>query len=253
MIGMPETSPESLNPPTTTDISDEVDTSTTEAVEAVVDETVAAADDAAEAIEDEFEEAGATLSRSVLVLREVIGRQVVAGQGLTTELVELATEVGQVLVHAPAVVVEAIRGGATLPAALSQSRSEISETVLNAGDRLRTVVGGYVERQAVLPNAVISGASGVASTVVKAQGLVGGSAVNAVFTVAAAATNRGDVRQVWESELRQVNEKADVARDDIKVSVDAARREISDAVAVGEAAVHEVSVEEAADEVPAGA
>jgi hypothetical protein len=172
----------------------------------------------------------AASATSPLVLRKVLGRQLAAGQALSTELVDTAADLGEVLVHAPAVVVSAIRGGATLPAAVAQSGSVVSEAVLNAGDRLRTAVGGYVERQATLPNAVISGTAGVASTVIRAQGLVGGSAVNAVFSVGAVATDGGDVREAARLHYRTVTAKAEAARDDIGESLRSARHEVSAAV-----------------------
>ncbi|MGK2883087.1 MAG: hypothetical protein ACSLE6_20670 [Mycobacterium sp.] len=199
-----------------------------------VDDVVNEIGDVVEGVEEAADGVAEDVARSVFVLREVIGRQVVAGQGLANDLIDLATDVGEVLVHAPAVVVAAIRGGATLPAAVSQSGSVVSEAVVNAGDRLRTAVGGYVERQATLPNALLSGAAGVASTVVRAQGTVGGSAVNAVFAVAAVATNGGDVRDVFDRELDEVNAKAESARGQISESLKTARREIVDAVIVDE-------------------
>lgn len=205
--------------------SEHVTAETPEIIEDVVE-------DAADIVEDVVEDAAEELAHSVFVIREIIGRQVVAGQGLTTELVEVATDLGEALAHAPAVVISAIRGGATLPAAVSQSGSVVSEVVVNAGDRFRTAVGGYVERQATLPNAVISGAAGVASTVIRAQGVLGGSAVNAVFAVAAAATDGDDVRGTFDREVRDVSAKAGSARVDIAEAIAQARTEIASAVTV---------------------
>ena len=191
--------------------------------ENVVDEVVSDGEDAVEDAADDM-----------FAIREVIGRQVVAGQGLSAELVEVATDIGEAFVHAPAVVVAAIRGGATLPAAVSQSRSVLYEVVVNAGDRLRSAVGGYVERQATLPNAVISGAAGVVSTVIRAQGAVGGSAVDAMFAVAAAATDGDDVRDAFDKRRRDIEAKAGTARADIVEALTQARSEIRSAVTLSD-------------------
>lgn len=196
----------------------------------VADDVAEDVEEVAEQLEDEIDEIIDDVVHSEFVLREIIERQVILGQSLTNDLVEAATDVSEALVHTPAVVVAAIRGGATLPAALGQTRSTVQEAVLDAGDRVRTALGGYVERQATLPNALISSAAGVASTVIRAQGTVGGSAANAVFAVAAVASSGGNVRDALGRELREVNASTIAAREDIGESVKLARREIAAAV-----------------------
>src|SRR5882757_5589159 len=149
-----------------------------------------------------------------IVIRHVLERQLVAGHGLSSELVDAATDVTVALAQAPAGVVGEIRGGATLPIAFARTGTSVS------------AVGEYVGNQATLPNAVVVGAADVAETVVRAQGTVTASALNAAFTLATSATQGGDVREVFSRERHEVGAVADAARGRIGESVSRARDEI---------------------------
>ena len=165
-----------------------------------------------------------------LVIRHVIERQLVAGQGLSAQLVDAATDVSVAFAHAPATVVDEIRGGATLPTALTQTGTLVRGVVYEAGGRVRTAVGGYVDNQATLPKAIVVGAADVAESVVRAQGTITASALNAAFTLATVAAQGGDVREAYGRERAEVGEAADAARDRIDDSVNRAREEIRDAI-----------------------
>ena len=169
---------------------------------------------------------------SALAVRHVIGRQLVAGQELSTELFDAATEVGVALVEAPAKVLDAIGGGATLPAAFSQTGENVQEIFADAGGRIRSAIGDYVTGRAVFPSAVLSGAAEVAGVTVRAQGEVASKAVNAAFAVATVATRGGDVRDTLDIEVRELGSSARAARDRVVGSVSAARQTIRDAAAV---------------------
>src|SRR4051812_25939402 len=140
------------------------------------------------------EEVEAPESTRGIVIRHVLQRQLVAGQGLSTQLVDAATDVSVAVAHAPATVISEIRGGATLPTAFTRTGTSVRDVVTEAGGRVRTAVGEYVGQQATLPNAVVVGAADVAETVARAQGAVTASAFNAAFAVATVATQGGDVR-----------------------------------------------------------
>lgn len=161
-----------------------------------------------------------------IVIRHVLERQLVAGQGLSSVLVDAATDVSVALAQAPAGVVGEIRGGATLPVAFARTGTSVREVVTGAGGRVRGAVGEYVGNQATLPNAVVVGAADVAETVLRAQGTVTASALNAAFTLATSATQGGDVREVFGRERSEVGAVADAARDRIGESVSRARDEI---------------------------
>jgi hypothetical protein len=118
------------------------------------------------------EDHGEPESTRDIVLRHVLERQLVAGQGLSAQIVDAATDVTVAVVHAPAVVIDEIRGGATLPTALARTGASVRDVVSGAGDRVRIAVGGYVGSQATLPNAVVMGAADVAEAVARAQGTV---------------------------------------------------------------------------------
>src|SRR5258705_11380574 len=118
---------------------------------------------------DHDEEAEPDSTRGI-VIRHVLERQLGAGQSLGAELVGVTTDVSVALAHAPITVVDEIRGGATLPAALVHTGKEVRGVVAGAGSRDRTAVGEYVGNQAVLPNAVVVGAADVAEAVLRAQG-----------------------------------------------------------------------------------
>jgi hypothetical protein len=178
-------------------------------------------------IEDGAEnDAEAPESTRSIVIRHVLERQLVAGQGLSSELVDAATDVSAALAQAPAGVIGEIRGGATLPTAFARTGTSVREVVTGAGSRVRSAVGEYVGNQATLPNAVVVGAADVAEAVLRAQGTVAASALNAAFTVATSATQGGDVREVFTRERDEVSSVADAARGRIGESVGRARDEI---------------------------
>ncbi|MBJ7339569.1 hypothetical protein [Mycolicibacterium sp.] len=165
-----------------------------------------------------------------VVIRHVLERQLVAGQGLGTQLVGASTEISVALVHAPVTVIDEIRSGATLPAALAQTRSEVQVALSGAGTRVRTAIGEYVSGQATLPHAVVRGAADVAEAVLRGQGTVAGSALDSAFTVATIAARGGDVAEALDRERRDVAAHADAARTDVAESWERAVEEIRGAV-----------------------
>jgi hypothetical protein len=165
-----------------------------------------------------------------IVIRHVLERQLGAGQSLGAELVGASTDVSAALVHAPASVVDEIRGGATLPAALAHTRTEVRGVVSSTGTRVRTAIGEYVGNQATLPNAVVVGAADVAGAVLRAQGDVAATAIDSAFTVATIAARGGSVRDAVGRERRDLAARADAARADIADSLDRAAEEIRGAV-----------------------
>jgi hypothetical protein len=164
------------------------------------------------------------------VIRQVLERQLVAGQGLGTQLVGASTDITVALVHTPVAVIDEIRSGATLPAALAHTRTETWGVVAHTGTRVRTAIGEYVTNQATLPNAVVCGAADVAEAVLRGQGNVAGSALDSAFAVAAIAARGGDVREALARERRDVAAHADAARAAVAESWDRAFEEIRDAV-----------------------
>ena len=164
------------------------------------------------------------------ILRDVLGRQLEVGHDLGVELVDTATDVAVAVAHAPATVVDEIRGGATLPTALAHSGTAVREVVATAGSSLRTAVGDFVGHQATLPNAVVVGASDVTESVLRAQGRVASSAINATYTVATVVVHGGDVREVIARGRKAVRSSADTARDAVGDSWIRARGEIRGAV-----------------------
>jgi hypothetical protein len=180
----------------------------------------------AEVVHTEDEGPVAPESTRGIVIRHVLERQLVAGQGLSTQLVDAATDVTVAVAHAPATVVGEIRGGATLPTALARTGTSVRDVVTEAGGRVRTAVGQYVGDQATLPNAVVVGASDVVETAARAQGTVAASAVSAAFALATVASRGGDVRDAFSRERHDVGAAADAARDLIGESVNRARDEI---------------------------
>jgi hypothetical protein len=183
------------------------------------------------AAEDDVDEAEAPIS--ALAIRHVIERQLVASQSLGEQLVEVATAVSAAVVHAPAIVVDEIRGGATLPAAFANTGNALLDAVNTAGGRVRTAVGSYVGARATLPNAVVVGAADVAESVVRAQGTVAATAVSGAFAVATIAARGGDVWEAFGDERREVRAQAVVAREEIAQSVRQAREHIESARDIG--------------------
>jgi hypothetical protein len=168
-----------------------------------------------------------------LAIRHVIERQLVASQSLSEQLVEAATDVSAVVVHAPAAVIGEIRAGANLPTAFSTTGTAVREAVNTAGSRVRAAVGEYVDARATLPKAVVAGAADVAESVVRAQGTVAATAVTGAFTVATVAARGGDVREAFGDERREVRAQAVAARGEIAESVRQAREQIGTALDVG--------------------
>lgn len=188
-----------------------------------------AADDAAwEAAAEADQEADAAAP-----IREVVERQLIAGQGLTGQLLDTATVLGAAFVEAPARVIAEVRDGATLPDALGETGAALQATLVLAGDRVRATVGKYVGGQATLPNSVIVGAAEVAASVVRAQGNVTASAVDAAFAVATVATRGGDLRDAIDREWRELSATVASAREDVSQTFVVARDGVRQAVAVG--------------------
>jgi hypothetical protein len=161
-----------------------------------------------------------------LAVRHVLERQLVVGNALGVQLVDAATDVSAAVAHTPASVVDEIRGGATLPTALANTGTSLRGVVYDVGGRVRTAVGGYVGAQAALPNAVVVGTADVAESLVRAQGTVTASALNAAFTLASTATQGGDVREAFGRERVEVGASVDAARQRVEESVSRARAEL---------------------------
>jgi hypothetical protein len=205
------------------------ETTTVEEAEPIVEEMVRSEPtDVAvvEVIQTEDDDVDEPESTRSIVIRHVLERQLVASQSLSGQLVDAATDVTVAVAHAPADVIGEIRGGATLPTALARTGTSVRGVVTDAGGRVRTAVGGYVEAQATLPNAVVVGAADVAETVARAQGTVATSALNAAFALATVATQGGDVREAFGRERRELGETAGSARTKVGESVSRARDEI---------------------------
>jgi hypothetical protein len=172
-------------------------------------------------------------ARTPLPIRAVLERQLVAGQTLSSELIDAASDVTAAIAEAPAALVNAVRGGATLPAAFTHSTSALHNVAADAGDRMRAALGEYVSGQANLPNAVIGGAAEVTASLVRAQGSVAGSAVDAAFAVAAVAAHGGELRDALDREWRELSATASSARENVNHTFDVARQSVRQAVAVG--------------------
>jgi hypothetical protein len=163
---------------------------------------------------------------TALVIREVLERQFEAGRTLSDELIVAVTDATAAVVETPAKLVAAVRGGATLPAALDQAGDTLQDTFADAGGRIRSSVGDYMGQQATLPNAVLTGVAEVAGSVVRAQGAVTGSGVHGVMTVATEAARAGDIRSTVEQEWRETSAVAKSVRQDVADAVAAAREGI---------------------------
>ncbi|MET0473971.1 MAG: hypothetical protein ABW001_04965 [Mycobacterium sp.] len=183
-----------------------------------------------EVVHTEHDEAAEPESGGSIVIRHVLERQLGAGHSLGAQLVGVTTDVSVGLAHTPVTVVDEIRGGATLPEALGHSGREVRGVVATAGVRFRTAVGEYVGTQAALPNAVVVGAADVAEAVLRAQGTVTGSAIDAVFTVATVAARGGDVQAALSQERSEVSSRTNEVRAGIVESWRRAQEEIRGAV-----------------------
>ena len=201
---------------------------TTPAPESFVEAEIVPVLDEAEAAAIEVE---AGVKRRVLAIREVLERQLVAGHGLSGELVTATTDATAAVVEAPAKVIAAVRDGATLPTAFGETGDAVQVAVNEAGTRIRNAVGEYVTQQSTLPNAVITGAAEVAGSLVRAQGSLTASAVDGAFSIATVASKGGDVRDAIDAEWSELNATAVAARDAVQVGVSTARQGIRDAIA----------------------
>ena len=193
---------------------------------------LAGLEEAAEIYESTEDEESDDEARAALAIREVVERQLAAGQALSRELLDVASDLTAAVVEAPAAVIGAVRGGATLPAAFTQSVSALQNVTADAVDRVRAAVGDYVSGQAVLPNAVIEGAAEVTGSVVRAQGSVVSSALDAAFTVATVATQGGELRDSIDREWRELTATAASARQSVGEKVETARQGVRDAITV---------------------
>jgi hypothetical protein len=165
--------------------------------------------------------------RSTVTALEILERQLFALRALSVQVTDAATDMTAAVVEAPAHTIAAIRdGAATLPAALSCTTDALQDAAADVGSRLRAAVGSYVNAQAVLPNAVITGASEVAASAIRAQGDVVATVVDGAFTVAAVATQGGDIRDALDQEWQDLLDSAATARGDIHDAISVARQRI---------------------------
>ncbi|KQY04055.1 hypothetical protein ASD37_24930 [Mycobacterium sp. Root135] len=165
-----------------------------------------------------------------LVIRHVLERQLGAGHQLGAELVGATTELSTSMAHAPAAVVDEIRSGATLPAALANTGAEVRQVAASTGTRMRSAIGEYVGNQATLPNAAVVGAADVAETVLRAQGTVAATAVDSAFAIATTAVRGGDVTDALSRGRRGIADRTLAARTDVAGAWDRAADEIRGAV-----------------------
>ncbi|MDH6245462.1 hypothetical protein [Mycobacterium sp. OTB74] len=170
-----------------------------------------------------------------LAIREVLGdvleRQLDAGHGLSRQLVSATAAAAEAIVESPAKVIAAVRDGATLPVAFSETSAAVQDVIVESGRDIRSAVGEYVGRNAVLPNAVIAGASQVAGSLVRAQGSLTATAVDGAFAVAGTAVQGEDVREAATRRWSEMRTTASTAREAIGEQVTVARQNIRDAVA----------------------
>ncbi|WP_099024120.1 hypothetical protein [Mycolicibacterium palauense] len=194
-------------------------------------DTEPGAEDALAVLDDPAQEPSNGEAHAV-VLRDRLERQLVAGQGLTRELVDATTDVSAALLEAPARVVAAVRGGATLPAALQHTGTDLREIVTGTGDHLRSVVGDYVGAQATLPAAVLAGTSDVAGALVRANGRVTATAVDGALSLGVVAVRGEDVRGAADQEWREVMSAFERARATVTETVTTARLGVREAVSI---------------------
>lgn len=182
--------------------------------------------------DDDADEDDEEYERAVIVLREVIERQLIACRTLSAQLTDTATDVTAALVESPAKVIEAVREGTTLPGAVSLTADAVTDAAIQAGSRIRAAVGSYVNSQAALPDALIIGAAEVAGSAIRAQGTVASSAFDAAFMVATTAARGDDVRDAFDEEWQGLLATVSSVRDDVDDTVSAARRRVRDALPV---------------------
>ena len=186
--------------------------------------------------DDEDVEDDEDYERAAVVLLEVLERQLIAGQELSTRIVDATTDAAATFALTPATVIAEVRAGATLPDALDQAGAALQDAAAEAGSRIRAAVGSYVNSQSALPNAVITGAADVAVSVVRAQGAVTVSAVDTAFTIATVATRGGDIRDAFEQEWRALVASTASARDSVDGAIEGARHNVQVSLPLGNAA-----------------
>ncbi|TDO12202.1 hypothetical protein EV580_3928 [Mycobacterium sp. BK086] len=168
--------------------------------------------------------------RMKLAIRQVLERQIAAGQALGSQLIDAATDVGTAIAHAPATFAGAIQDGESIASAWERTGSGVQDVFEEAGGRLRAAVTTYVGHQATLPVAVLGYAGEVAGSLASAQGTVAGSALDGAFAVAAAATKGDNVREAFGRNVTELRATAVAARGDVSESAKRAGHEVRGAL-----------------------
>jgi hypothetical protein len=184
-----------------------------------VDDVVALAE-----VDDEQEQ------RMTLAIRQVLERQIAAGQALSSQLIDAATDVTTAIAHAPATFAGAIQDGETISSAWERTGAGVQDVLGDAGGRLRAAVTNYVGHQATLPVAVLGYAGEVAGSLASAQGTVAGSALDSAFAVATAAAQGDNVREAFDRNVTELRATAVAARGDVSESAKRAGQEVRGAV-----------------------
>ena len=197
-------------------------------------ETVSAASpvDIVEIVEIDAGEQDEREERMKLAIRQVLERQIAAGQALSSQLVDAATDVTTAIAHAPATFAGAIQDGETVASAWERTGAGVQGVLGEAGGRLRVAVTTYVGHQATLPVAVLGYAGEIAGSLVSAQGTVAGSALDSAFAVASAAAQGDNVRQAFDRNIGELRATAVAARGDVAESARRAGQEVRGAVAI---------------------
>lgn len=157
--------------------------------------------------------------RMNIVIRQVLERQIAAGQALSSQLLDAATDVTTAIAHAPATFAVAIQDGESIATAWTRTGATVHGVVDEAGNRARAAVISYVGHQATLPVAVLGGAGEIAGALASAQGTVAGSALDGAFAVATAASAGENVRQALGRHLEDLRSTAAAAGGDLNDSV----------------------------------
>ncbi len=165
-----------------------------------------------------------------IVIRQVLERQIAAGQALSSQLLNAATDVTTAIAHAPATFAGAIQEGDTIGTAWTRTGTDVHGVADDAGGRVRTALVSYIGHQATLPVAVLGCVGEIAGSLASAQGTVAGSALDGAFAVAAAATSGDNVRQAVGRNMGDVRATAVAARCDLDDSVKRAGLEVRQAV-----------------------
>jgi hypothetical protein len=168
--------------------------------------------------------------RMNIAIRQVLERQIAAGQALSSQLIDAATDVTTVIAHAPATFAGAIQDGETISSAWERTGAGVQDVLGETGGRLRAAVINYVGHQATLPVAVLGYAGEVAGSLASAQGTVAGSALDGAFAVATAAAQGDNVREVFDRNVEELRATALAARGDVSESAKRAGQEIRGAV-----------------------